>query len=350
MGNQVNYSKNFIIEPVAIILLFFVIVGSVITTTAFVMARDITINDNGEEIKIHTFSWQVEDVLMKEGIDLHPKDKIMPSLEENLTRVGEINIIRAYPVYIKVDGQEIEYWITEGKIGDVLKDLGIRLGQFDLVQPGMRIETETGMDIKITRIFKQEIIEDVVLSYREVKKDNPDMDKGFSRVVQQGKDGLRKDVIEIIYEDGKESMQGVIESTILQPRQDRIVQEGSNTLLAARGGQTVRFSRAMMVTATSYAPLDPEAVEGMDYSGNPNVTASGARAEVGTGSENDPYVIAVDPRVIPLGARVYIEGYGFARALDRGSAIRGNKIDILFASRSQALRFGRRSLKIYLLP
>lgn len=60
-------------------------------------------------------------------------------------------------------------------------------------------------------------------------------------------------------------------------------------------------------------------------------------------------VISVDPRVIPLGTKVYVEGYGYAVAGDTGSAIKGDKIDVFFPSTSQAYKWGRKKVKIKIL-
>lgn len=60
-------------------------------------------------------------------------------------------------------------------------------------------------------------------------------------------------------------------------------------------------------------------------------------------------VIAVDPRVIKLGTKVYVEGYGYAIAGDTGSAIKGNKIDVFMPNHSSALRWGRKTVKIKIL-
>ncbi len=57
----------------------------------------------------------------------------------------------------------------------------------------------------------------------------------------------------------------------------------------------------------------------------------------------------VDDRVIPMGTRLYIPGYGFAVAADRGSAIKGNRIDLCFNTYAEAKRWGRRKIKVYLL-
>lgn len=70
-------------------------------------------------------------------------------------------------------------------------------------------------------------------------------------------------------------------------------------------------------------------------------TASGTTPRAGR-------TIAVDPRVIPLGSTVTIDGYGTYIAEDTGSAIKGNIIDIYFSSHSEALKFGRRTITVRL--
>lgn len=90
---------------------------------------------------------------------------------------------------------------------------------------------------------------------------------------------------------------------------------------------------------TAYAPLDPNAIEGMCYQGDPTVTATGAKTTPGR-------TIAVDPNVIPLGSRVYIDGIGWRTAEDTGGAIKGNKLDVCMTSRSDALSYGRRKVTV----
>lgn len=88
--------------------------------------------------------------------------------------------------------------------------------------------------------------------------------------------------------------------------------------------------RKLVVIATAYSSSDP----GVD-----RITSTGTQVKEGR-------TIAVDPWVIPYGSRVYIPGYGWRIAEDCGGAIKGNKIDIYFESRSEALRFGRRKMTI----
>ena len=60
-------------------------------------------------------------------------------------------------------------------------------------------------------------------------------------------------------------------------------------------------------------------------------------------------VVAVDPGVIPLGTRLYVEGYGYATAGDTGRAIKGDRIDVFFESERDCDRWGRRYTKVYVL-
>lgn len=65
-----------------------------------------------------------------------------------------------------------------------------------------------------------------------------------------------------------------------------------------------------------------------------------------TGDHVHEGIIAVDPKVIPLGTKIYIDGMGWFTALDTGRAIVGNKIDIFFERYEDMVNFGRRWLKI----
>ena len=98
--------------------------------------------------------------------------------------------------------------------------------------------------------------------------------------------------------------------------------------------QLTKAKRVFTVRSTAYTS-DPR------ENGGWNVTAIGTKIRRG--------VIAVDPRVIPLRTRVYVEGYGFATAEDTGGAIKGNKIDVVMDTNAQSRNWGVRNVKIYIL-
>ena len=95
-------------------------------------------------------------------------------------------------------------------------------------------------------------------------------------------------------------------------------------------------SKTMTVTATAYTAY---------CEGCSGVTAAGIDLK----ANPDAKVIAVDPSVIPLGTKVYVEGYGYATAADTGGAIKGNKIDVFIPTQSAALSWGKRQVEIQIL-
>ncbi|MDU5808977.1 MAG: cell wall-binding repeat-containing protein [Finegoldia magna] len=110
----------------------------------------------------------------------------------------------------------------------------------------------------------------------------------------------------------------------------KIVKKPVNSLQA----KLAKAKRVFTVRATAYTS-DPR------ENGGWNVTAIGTKIRRG--------VIAVDPRVIPLRTRVYVEGYGFATAEDTGGAIKGNRIDVVMDTKRQSRNWGVRNVKIYIL-
>lgn len=93
-----------------------------------------------------------------------------------------------------------------------------------------------------------------------------------------------------------------------------------------------RYSRQFTMTATAYTSQD---------AGNGSTTYRGNTLRRG--------LAAVDPRVIPLGTRLFISGYGFAIADDTGGAIRGSKIDLAFDNHAEAIQFGVQRVTVYIL-
>jgi peptidoglycan hydrolase CwlO-like protein len=90
----------------------------------------------------------------------------------------------------------------------------------------------------------------------------------------------------------------------------------------------------MYVTATAYTPFDSGSITRLGYNikANPNMK-----------------LIAVDPSVIPLGSKVWVEGYGVAIAGDTGGAINGHRIDVLKPTVAQARAWGVRTVKVVIL-
>jgi 3D (Asp-Asp-Asp) domain-containing protein len=98
----------------------------------------------------------------------------------------------------------------------------------------------------------------------------------------------------------------------------------------------LKVKRVIAVTATAYTA---------NCKGCSGITATGINLK----KHPNMKVIAVDPKVIKLGTRVYVDGYGYAIAADKGSAIKGNRIDVFIPSYKNALKWGRKKVKVKIL-
>ncbi|WP_372780644.1 LysM peptidoglycan-binding domain-containing protein [Priestia aryabhattai] len=110
----------------------------------------------------------------------------------------------------------------------------------------------------------------------------------------------------------------------------------TSTPAHAPAQETKSVSKEITVEATAYTAY---------CAGCSGITATG----IDLRSNPNRKVIAVDPRVIPLGSRVYVEGYGEAIAGDTGGAIKGTRVDLFMASQSSALNWGRKTVKLQIL-
>lgn len=167
----------------------------------------------------------------------------------------------------------------------------------------------------------KEKLSEVERNYEGVKKDKDSLDKSLNSL---------KEDIEKIDQEKKE----------LQQKLKR--EEEKNKI---KKTTTSRSKGIAKNTGGSYRDFQATAYCGCrrcngKWTGSP--TASGTKMVAGR-------TIAVDPRIIPLGSKVQVEGMGTYIAEDTGSAIKGNIIDIFFNNHSEALKFGRRKIKLKVL-
>ena len=282
---------------------------------------------DGAEIKVQTVAVTVADLLREQDIVLNTDDLVEPGIRSRLKDGQIVTVTRAVSVTLVADG-EFKELRTRGKtVKDVLGEAEVMLGDQDLVVPEVETPVTADMAIKVVRV-KTEIAErEVAVPFATRQHNTPTLNKGETRVTQAGKSGLEKQRWEIAYHDGIEVGRNLVDSQVVAPPVDRLVQVGTLQTIS-RGGQDLRFSRVIDVVATAYT-----------YTGNN--TASGVPPRVGG--------VAVDTSVISMGTRLYVEGYGYAVALDRGSAIKGNKIDVFLETRAEARQWGVKRVKVYVL-
>lgn len=235
-------------------------------------------------------------------------------------------------VMVCVDNTVYGISTSAEKVGDVLDLLRISLSDLDRTEPAPETPVADGMEIRVTRVTCAEVEQVEVIHRRTVVLADPDRPAGFTKILSPGADGSVRRVWRVWQKDGEETTRGVVQEEVVEEPVDTVVLRGTRGL-ATRGGD---WRRPLVMEATAYDP-GPRSC-GKWASG---YTATGVKAEKG--------VVAVDDRVIPMGTRLYIPGYGFAVAADRGGAIKGMRIDLCYATYEEAIQFGRRKIKVYRL-
>jgi len=228
--------------------------------------------------------------------------------------------------------------LTSGKtVGEALRELGIALKPQDMVVPSLSAPVTEGMEIDLGLVERkvQELKKKVPAVIHTDYTDN--LNTGEIIDVEKGKEGLEDQQVESYYLNGEEAFQKVLQSKVLVPMKVAKVIEG--TALRQKMypmKKRMRVVKTLTMEATAYYP-GPE--DTWPYASG--YTASGLKASYG--------VVAVDTRLIRLKTPLYVEGYGYAIAADRGGAIKGSKIDLCYDTYEEAVRFGRKKVKVYIL-
>jgi 3D (Asp-Asp-Asp) domain-containing protein len=148
---------------------------------------------------------------------------------------------------------------------------------------------------------------------------------------QDGQPGEVVKTYRMLYTDGKLVGKELVSTERTEPK-DTIFAMGKAGDLTSRG--YFRRSKVLTMAASAYDP-------------SPATIGPGATGRTATGKWAGYGCVAVDPRVIPLRTMVFVEGYGFAEACDTGGAIKGNRIDLCYNSRGEAIRFGRKQVRVH---
>lgn len=330
--------NNAIFATVIALLVTFIVVYDV-------NAKVVTIIDGDRKAKMVTFQKDVDKLLEEAEIQLGEADKVMPDIKAPLRENMEIVIKRAVPVWLAVEGKEQRYMSAADTVKDVLEELDIQVGEEDIVTPRPSTPVKEGIHIKVVRVTHKIEVNEREIPYKTVIRDNNSMYKGIEKVLKKGYNGKVREEIRVTYHDGKEVDREIVDSKIIKEPQDEIVERGTkDSLITSRG--EVRFKKAMYMVSTAYSATYEDTGKKPGEEGF-GITRSGTRVR--------PGVVAVDPRVIPLGTKLYIKSldgtsdYGFASAEDTGGAIKGNKIDLYFESPADAKKYGRRKVLVYIL-
>jgi uncharacterized protein YabE (DUF348 family) len=294
----------------------------------------VTLTVNGKQKEIWTTAKNVRELFAAQNIAVGQHDKLFPSLDTKIRKGMTIMFEKAFPIQLNVGGKQQQVWATSTTVADFLKEHNITLSELDRVEPSLHEKVKENMVVKVTKVQKVTDVVEEPVNFAVVTRRDAKLPKGEQRVISPGQKGLVSKQYEVILENGKEVSRKLVKTEMIKQSKDRVVAVGtkaSQHAIISRGNQ--QASREIYVTATAYTA----------YCGG----CSG-RTSTGINLRANPHmkVIAVDPRVIPLGSKVYVEGYGYAIAADTGSGINGYEIDVFFPEKSTAFRWGVKRVKV----
>jgi len=334
-----NLKKNF--SKGSKVTLFIVVAIVVLSISVFTCMKSITVAVDGKEYKVITFNSTYRAALKSSNIVVGPKDKATPSLDSKVVNGSKINIIRSINVKVKVDGKVLVINSAEDNVGKMLEAEGIGLQDSDKVSPARNSILKDGMMVEVVRVGFKDIKGTSAIDYTTVTKNDGSMQKGVTKVLQPGQPGQKETVTRLMLENGKEISRQLVSETIKTQPVQEIVAVGTvsnvSTVSVSRGVAASSSAKSIRMKATAYTTNEP---------GVGTTTATGTTVKRNV---NGYSTVAVDPRVIPLGTKLYIEGYGYAIAEDTGGAINGNVIDLFFYTLSEVNTWGVRYVNVYVV-
>jgi uncharacterized protein YabE (DUF348 family) len=309
----------------------------------------VVIEDGKHVIQVTTTSRNPKKVIEKKGFHLGEHDQFVLASGEGFEQgiLNKIQIQRAISMKVLADGAEHMIHTTQKTIKDAINHSFIHLGDKDRVlEADIEDGVVEGMRISLVRVDEIEEIMESPVEYDTIRRESEELAKGEEKVLREGQEGLSKKVFNVILENGEEVSRNLFKELVITPPVNKIVGYGGNDSYRTSRGGVIRAKEVIRMSATSYSSSYRHTGKTPDhpYYG---ITATGVRAREG--------IVAVDPNVIPLGSKLYVEleegipDYGFAIAADTGGAVKGNIIDLYFDDEDRISAFGRRRAKVYIL-
>ena len=245
-----------------------------------------------------------------------------------------------------VKGEEIKISSFKKTVRELLSENEIQYDDDDIITPSLSSEVKDYMEIKVVEVTQSQVTEKEDIPYSVKLIDDNDLLKGKTKVTQEGKSGEKEITYNLTYYDGKLVKKALEGEKISQEPVDKIVKKGiKEEVVVASRSTTSRNSSSSESKASSASNSASKngkhmVVQATAYAGD-SITSTGTVPKWGT--------IAVDPRVIPYGSKVYIPQFNKTFiAEDCGGAIKGNIIDIFMNSESECYKWGRRTIDIYI--
>jgi uncharacterized protein YabE (DUF348 family)/3D (Asp-Asp-Asp) domain-containing protein len=311
-------------------------------------AKNTYVITDGDRVFTYTTSaTDPRQVLGEAGLELDENDAY--TTQEGVGG-AEITVVRSQTIYINYYGEEMTASSHGETVAELLSRLNLTLGENDIVSWPLSDETQDGMRIRVENVIHQQQTYTTTIPHTTSYCYDPSLPAGMEVVVVEGKDGELLRTANVTYINKQE-----VSRTVLTEIQTRGAVE--EVIALGTGLAASPASNAEMPIITDNMIILPNG-EVLTYVATTTgrATAYCLRGTTATGTSAQEGVVAVDPRFIPFGTRMFIitnDGeyvYGIAAAEDAGdSNIVGNRIDIWLPTKAECYQFGYRECTIYIL-
>ena len=277
-------------------------------------------------------------VLKTAGVTLGKDDVVQTA--ENGQRTASIEITRAFNVQLNADGVSTLVAMTGGTVADALEKAQITVGEHDTLNADPAAPATEGMNLTIERVQYREHTKTEAIAYTTSTRYTNVLPKGKTQIKQAGQNGVKT----LTYRDR------IVGEAVTKKAVEKIVLKGTvvGTPMSKApfdieldsAGQPLKYKSMISGKATAYTS---------DRGDSGTICSTGMRAQVG--------VVAVNPKRIPYGSKLYITSpdgsyvYGYAIAGDTGGGVRKNALvaDLFMDTYEECIQFGRRTMNVYIL-
>lgn len=305
-------------------------------------AVPVTFYEKGKKLVSVKAAGTVADAVEKAGIDMEGADTTDLDPDTLLKKNMKINVLRSYKIQLVVGGVKRSVDYAAGTVSDVLKRANIKLGEYDVVKPGLSKTLKPGSKVVVKRVSYETREVEKVIKYGTQTKQSGVLAEGTKRVARQGRDGSKTVTYEDKVVNGKVVSSKKVGEVVHVKAVDKVVVVGT------RGAVKVVSNIQGSGAPTSYIKT---------FHGPATAYTAKAGAKTASGAVARRGLVAVNPKQIPYGSKLYIVAddgtvYGYCTAADTGGFVTngsGTLVDLYMDSYGECTQWGKRNVTIYVI-
>ena len=320
----------------AFAIVLYALLGAAVLVTAAMQTKVVRVEDASGTRMVYTFRSDAADILRQSGVKLTAADSYSFTGIKN--HYGVIKFYAAFPVTVTADGKSEQVMFSHGTVSDLLAKAGVTVGENDEVSLPLDTQVSKSTSVSVARVRYEETTTTTALPFAVETVNDSALTQGKTKVLQEGQDGSLSVVTKLKYVDGQLKEQTEL-SRSETPAVNRKVAVGTKVIpTVSVGGVPTTYKQLITGVATAY-------------------TAKSS-ARTATGTKLARGVVAVNPKQIAYGSKLYITTpsgshvYGTAVAADTGGFVtNGSGIiaDLYYPTSAEVSSFGKRTVNIYVL-